>query len=51
MYDEELPMKMLFDKILVDNPDNLKIQIENVWLIFSEAKDKYFVCTLFFKDN
>lgn len=25
MYDEELPMKLLFDKILVDNPDNIKI--------------------------
>jgi len=40
MYDEELSMKMLFDKILIDNPDNLKIRIEDLWLTFSESKDK-----------
>ena len=41
IYDEEIPMRMIFEKILNETPDNLKIYVEKLWLDFSEANDKY----------
>lgn len=35
IYDEEIPMVMIFDKILMDNPDNIKILVEKEWMLFS----------------
>lgn len=37
LYDEEIPMRMIFDKILTETPNNLRIRIEKEWLNFSEA--------------
>ena len=37
LYDEEISMRMIFDKILGETPENIKIQIEKLWLDFSEA--------------
>ena len=37
-YDEELPMELIFEKILQDDPSNLKIKINYDWLKFSEKK-------------
>lgn len=52
MYDEELPMKYIFDKILMDTPDNIKIQVENEWLTFSQSTDKFdFYTQLFIEYN
>lgn len=35
IYDEEISMITIFDKILIDSPDNLRIYVEKVWLLFS----------------
>ena len=35
IYDEEIPMVMIFDKILMDTPDNIKILVEKEWMLFS----------------
>lgn len=43
LYDEEIPMRMIFDKILTETPDNLRIIVEREWLNFSESVDKYFL--------
>lgn len=40
LYDEEIPMRMIFDKILTETPTNLRIAIEKEWLNFSETLDK-----------
>jgi hypothetical protein len=37
-YDEELSMELIFEKILQDDPSNLKIKINYDWLKFSEKK-------------
>ncbi|CAD8092661.1 unnamed protein product [Paramecium sonneborni] len=37
-YDEELSMQLIFEKILSDDPQNLKVQINYDWLKFSENK-------------
>ncbi|KAM3144137.1 hypothetical protein pb186bvf_003901 [Paramecium bursaria] len=37
-YDEEIPMQILFDKILQDDKNNVKIQLQQIWLRFSEKK-------------
>ena len=40
LYDEEIPMIMIFDKIISDNPDNLKIIVEKEWILFSQSQKK-----------
>jgi hypothetical protein len=39
-YDEEIPMRMIFTKILTETPQNWRIRVEREWLNFSEAEDK-----------